>query len=80
MYYTDAEGYYGEETNTSSNPRLKGWTKTDSDGRDQFRTIKPGSYPSGRTPAHIDYVLSGSSYPEQYDELMFGGGPDLNHV
>lgn len=77
VYHTDAEGYYRKGTNSSENPRLKGVMKTNSDGKYEFRTIKPGAYPGGGNPAHIHYVLSGKGYAEQRDELMFAGDPYL---
>lgn len=87
VYHTDAEGYYRKGENSSSNPRIKGTMITNSDGRYEFRTIKPGAYPGGGNPAHIHYVLSGKGHAEQRDEVMFAGDPylaprekDSNHV
>lgn len=77
VYHTDAEGYYRKGANSSDNPRIKGTMITNSEGRYEFRTIKPGNYPGGGVPAHIHYVLSGKSYPKQNDEVMFEGDPYL---
>lgn len=41
-YNTDAEGYYGV-AHAEYPPRLYGWMKTDSAGRFELRTIRPGS-------------------------------------
>jgi protocatechuate 3,4-dioxygenase beta subunit len=78
VYHTDAEGYYRKGTTSSSNPRLKGTMITNAEGKYEFRTIKPGSYPQGRAAAHIHYVISGKGHEKQYGELMFEGDPDLS--
>lgn len=87
VYHTDAEGYYRKGANSSDNPRIKGTMKTNSEGKYEFRTIKPGAYPGGGNPAHIHYVLSGKDITKQNDEVMFEGDPYLtprlretNHV
>jgi len=77
VYHTDAEGYYRKGANSSDNPRIKGTMITNSEGRYEFRTIKPGAYPGGGNPAHIHYVLSGKGYPKHNDEVMFEGDPYL---
>jgi len=77
VYHTDAEGYYRKGANSSDNPRIKGTMITNSEGKYEFRTIKPGAYPGGGNPAHIHYVLSGKDYAKQYDEVMFEGDPYL---
>ncbi len=78
VYHTDAEGYYRKGSNSSSNPRLHGTMITNAEGKYEFRTIKPGSYPQGRVAAHIHYVISGKGYEKQYAELMFEGDPYLS--
>ena len=77
VYHTDAEGYYRKGANSSENPRIKGTMITNSEGKYEFRTIKPGAYPGGGNPAHIHYVLSGKGYPKHNDEVMFEGDPYL---
>jgi len=79
VYHTDAEGYYRKGTNSSSNPRLRGWMKTNTEGKYEFRTIKPGSYPGTRNPAHIHAKVRGAGYREQWsDEFHFEGDPFLS--
>jgi protocatechuate 3,4-dioxygenase, beta subunit len=70
VYHTDARGYYSERDGDGGppRPRLKGWMKTGPDGRYEFRTIVPASYPGSRNPAHIHGSLSGPSYPERWIE------------
>jgi protocatechuate 3,4-dioxygenase beta subunit len=78
VYHTDAEGYYRKGTTSSSNPRLNGTMITSAEGRYEFRTIKPRSYPQSRIAAHVHYVISGKGYEKQYEELMFEGDPYLS--
>jgi len=50
--------------------------RTNAEGRYEFRTIKPGSYPRTRNPAHIHAYVSGPGYPEYWiDEYLFEGDP-----
>lgn len=76
VYHTDAKGHY-TPTNArdSDNPRLRGWMRTNAQGRYEYRTIKPGSYPGTRNPAHIHYVVSAQGYREKTFEIVFEGDP-----
>jgi protocatechuate 3,4-dioxygenase beta subunit len=77
-YQTDATGVYAPGTNSSRNPRLKGQLKTGADGRYEIRTIKPGSYPGSRNPAHIHaHVTPPGGKEEWIDEFLFDGDPFL---
>lgn len=78
LYQTDASGVYSRGTNSSRNPRLKGWLKTGADGRYEIRTIKPGSYPGSRNPAHIHATITPPGGKEHWiDEFLFDGDPFL---
>jgi protocatechuate 3,4-dioxygenase beta subunit len=61
VYHTNQEGVYptrGNETGWAKrHGYIRGWIKTDSDGRYTFYTLKPGTYPSRSTPAHIHPVI-----------------------
>lgn len=73
--HTDAKGVYGPVT---GQPRLKGTVVTDSEGRFEWRTIRPMPYPGGGNPAHIHIEASGGGYPKQWiDELQFTDDPYL---
>ena len=75
-YHTDAKGYYNRIG--ASDPRLRGWVTTDKDGRFELRTIRPGSYPGRRDPAHIHLQAWGAGYPKQWlDELQFADDPKV---
>jgi len=57
-YQTDAAGEYPPATAFRGQAayrhgRMRGWVRTDSEGRYRFRTIRPGSYPSRDNPAHV---------------------------
>jgi protocatechuate 3,4-dioxygenase beta subunit len=73
-YHTDRTGHYSAEGATDP-WRLKGWAVTDASGRFEFRTIRPGMYPSRNTPAHIHATLTTSCCGHQFDDLMFENDP-----
>ena len=77
VYHTDAKGYYNPGTTSSQKPRLNGTMVTNEEGRYEYRTVRPSSYPQSRNPAHVHYVISRKGYAEQYDELEFEGDPFL---
>jgi protocatechuate 3,4-dioxygenase beta subunit len=56
-YHTDRTGIYRAPGEPAHTWRLKGWALTDSDGRFEFRTIRPGAYPSGTDAEHIHLTL-----------------------
>jgi protocatechuate 3,4-dioxygenase beta subunit len=35
---------------------LRGWARTDNDGRFAFESIRPGAYPGGRIPPHFHFT------------------------
>jgi protocatechuate 3,4-dioxygenase beta subunit len=78
VYHTDVKGYYTPGTNDNRNPRLRGYMRTDAQGRYEFSTIKPGSYPNNSVPAHIHYVVTAAGYNERVFEIVFEGDPFLN--
>lgn len=74
VYHTDARGYYSTGGRNERQPRLRGWMKTRADGRYQFRTIRPASYPNQSAAAHIHATLSAPGYPERWiEEFLFEG-------
>ena len=78
VYHTDAKGYYSPGTNDNRNPRLRGYLRTDAQGRYEFSTIKPGPYPNSRVPAHVHYVVTAPGYSERIFEIVFEGDPFLD--
>lgn len=78
VYQTDASGVYSTSGNggDNRNTRIHGLVRSGADGRYEFRTIKPGSYPGSRNPAHIHAYVSGTGYPEYWiDEYHFSDDP-----
>lgn len=79
-YHTNDQGIYekkGDETgNGKRHGHLRGWVKTDAQGRYQFNTIKPAAYPSRSEPAHVHFTLSAANMPEYWIEsTLFNDDP-----
>ena len=78
VYQTDATGVYSTSGTggDNRNTRIHGVMRTGADGRYEFRTIKPASYPGTRISAHIHAYVSGADYPEYWiDEYVFADDP-----
>jgi protocatechuate 3,4-dioxygenase beta subunit len=78
VYHTDARGLYSEKDGQGGppDPRLKGSVKTGRDGRYEFRTIRPASYPGTRNPQHIHAKVFGAGYAERWiPEYWFDDDP-----
>jgi protocatechuate 3,4-dioxygenase beta subunit len=78
VYHTDAKGLYTPDTNDNRNPRLRGYMRTDAQGRYEFNTIKPAPYPNNRIPAHIHYVVNAPGYKERIFEIVFADDPKID--
>lgn len=57
-YHTDSRGIYPRDERLKGQAayrhgRLRGWVISNAEGRYQFDTIRPASYPDGKTPAHV---------------------------
>ena len=56
--------------------RLKGWAMSDAQGRFELHTIRPGSYPRTRTPAHIHVTIEGPRLQRRWTEdIQFADDP-----
>jgi protocatechuate 3,4-dioxygenase beta subunit len=76
VYQTDREGYYGvKPASDNRNPRLKLYLRTDAAGAWSFQTVKPGSYPNSRVPAHIHFEVSAPGRAHRVFEIVFEGDP-----
>jgi len=78
VYQTDATGIYSPPSGSSDNryTRIHGQMKTGADGRYEFRTIKPASYPGRTVPAHIHASLLAPGFQEYWiDNYIFEGDP-----
>lgn len=79
-YHTDAQGVYpkrGDETGWARRQGyLRGWVKTDAEGRYQFQTIRPASYPGRSSAAHVHMVVKEPDHPEYWiDDVVFEDDP-----
>jgi protocatechuate 3,4-dioxygenase beta subunit len=78
VYHTDARGLYSERDGRGGppDPRLKGSMKTDGDGRYEFRSVRPASYPGATNPQHIHARVYGAGYAERWiPEYWFEDDP-----
>jgi len=73
-YQTDRTGIYAAP-GAADQWRLKGWAVTDAQGRFEFRTIRPGSYPEGGNPAHIHLIFTTTCCGRQASEMVFEDDP-----
>jgi protocatechuate 3,4-dioxygenase beta subunit len=73
-YQTDRAGIYAAP-GAADQWRLKGWAVTDAQGRFEFRTIRPGSYPEGGNPAHIHLIFTTACCGRQASEMVFDDDP-----
>lgn len=77
VYHTDAKGVYSPWISYSGNPRLRGYMRTDAEGRYEYSTIKPAPYPADRIAAHIHYVVNAEGHQERVFEIVFEGDPNI---
>jgi protocatechuate 3,4-dioxygenase beta subunit len=76
VYQTDHEGYYGvKPASDNSNPRLKLYLRSSARGSWAFDTVKPGSYPGSRVPAHIHFEVAAPGHAPRIFEIVFEGDP-----
>jgi protocatechuate 3,4-dioxygenase beta subunit len=66
VYQTDLSGHYN--TQPGRPPRLRGWMKTDAQGRYEYRSIRPAPYPGRSIAAHVHTQLWGGGWPAQWNE------------
>ncbi len=81
VYHTDNKGLYSKSPGQKFGARhghLRGWVKTDANGRYQFNTIRPASYPNSKNPQHIHPIVyePGKGY-YWIDEFLFEDDPVL---
>lgn len=71
VYHTDAAGNYNwlRLGRPLGMPRIKGTMISDSQGRYQYRSIKPAPYPNKKIKPHIHYIVEGGGYSEQKFKL-----------
>lgn len=89
-YQTNADGVYSLNENHPRNmPKnrlgqthghIRGWVKTDANGKYSIYTIEPGSYPGRDEPAHVHITVDEHNMNEPYylDDFVFDNDPLLN--
>lgn len=79
VYHTDNAGIYSKAPgHTNRHGHLRGWMKTGPNGRYEFRSIRPGSYPTRNAPAHIHPLIKENGLTRYWiDEYLFEGDPLL---
>lgn len=83
IYHTDQKGVYPQKGNETGWAKrhgyLRGWIKTNADGKYKFYTLRPASYPNSRAPQHIHPVVKEPNRNEYYiDEYLFTDDPFLD--
>lgn len=82
-YHTDAQGIYPRATAAaggaaSRHGRLRGWARTDAEGRYRFDTIRPAGYPNSDLPQHVHmHVIEVGRCTYVIGDLLFDDDPDL---
>lgn len=79
IYYwqTDINGYYSSKQGMSEETKrhgyIRGWLKTDEDGKYFLYTIRPAPYPNEKLPAHIHLAIKEPDINNEYyiDEINF---------
>jgi protocatechuate 3,4-dioxygenase beta subunit len=60
VYHTDNTGRYTPDKGQTDGRRhghLRGWVRSDEQGRYRFHSIRPAAYPSGRDPQHVHVLV-----------------------
>ena len=71
-YHTDKEGLYDRPGAATHSWRLRGWAKTDGEGRFEFQTIRPGAYPGRQIAEHVHFnVFTAAGERYHAGELHF---------
>ena len=72
IYYwqTDHEGYYapkdGMDEQAKKHGHIRGWVKTDTEGKYNIYTIRPAPYPNEVLPAHIHLSIKEPGIKNEY--------------
>lgn len=81
-YHTNDKGIYPSNNQSKGwEPRhgtLRGWVKTDSNGKYTFYTSRPASYPKTTIPQHIHFTVKEPDKNEYYiEDIYFEDDPNL---
>lgn len=80
IYHTDQTGEYTTKGNEKGwgkrHGYIRGWIKTNADGKYKFYTLRPGAYPGRQNPEHIHPTIKEPGYKEYWiDEYLFEDDP-----
>jgi protocatechuate 3,4-dioxygenase beta subunit len=83
-WHTDSKGLYTFDENTPSKAkrhgRMRGWVKSDANGKYSIKTIRPAPYPNENIPAHIHLSIKEPNLNnEYYADLYFDDKLYLDH-
>jgi len=70
-YQADTSGLYAPRDSGTRNPRICGVAVTDRDGWYRFQTVRPGSYPGTKEPAHIHLTVAAPFHEIRYVTFWF---------
>ncbi len=77
VYHTDVKGEYtptATQVHARRHGHLRGWVKTDAQGRYTFYSIRPAAYPIRKFAAHIHPIIKEPNKNEYWiDEYLFEG-------
>jgi protocatechuate 3,4-dioxygenase beta subunit len=82
-YHTDEDGYYsdgpGLDSRVKRHGHIRGWVKSDTEGKYAIYTNRPGAYPNSKEPAHIHPSVREPGLANEYylDEFVFDDDPLL---
>jgi protocatechuate 3,4-dioxygenase, beta subunit len=75
-YQTNAKGIYPRAANAHGS--LRGWARTDAQGRYRFDTIRPASYPDSTIPQHVHmHIIELGKGTYYIDDVLFDDDPLL---
>lgn len=85
VYYhqTDADDYYSPRNDKPENQtrhgHIRGWVKSDANGKYSIYTLRPAPYPNEIFPAHIHWLIKEPTISNEYwvDDLVFEDDPLL---
>ncbi len=76
-YHTDVNGYYanreGLDQRVARHGYIRGWVKSDENGKYTIYTVRPAPYPNEDMPAHIHPAIKEPNIDKEYyiDEFVF---------
>ena len=82
-YHTNVNGYYADKEGLNSrvarHGHIRGWVKSDRNGKYEIYTVRPAAYPDRGEPAHIHVSIKEPGIEKEYyiDEFVFDDDPLL---